>query len=165
MYFISKAMPKPLDVNAALDRAQWLCSQSERCCFDISQKLHQWGIDPNDSKKILDSLVADGFIDEGRYAQSFAREKARCNRWGPRKIEMALRAKRIADEYIQQSLSAIQEHTSAAKLQELISKKAGSIKYKDTYDLKGKLLRFGISRGFEYTEVTRAVENVVSDYR
>ncbi len=158
-------MPKPLDINTALDRAQWLCSQSERCVFDISQKLHQWGVDPNDSKRILDSLVADGFIDEARYAQSFAREKARFNRWGPKKIEMALRAKRIADEYIQQSMSAIQELTSTSILEELISKKAKFIKYKDSYDLKSKLLRFGISRGFEYAEVAKSVEKVVSDYK
>ena len=165
MYLISKSMPKTLDVNTALDRAQWLCSQSERCVFDISQKLRQWGFSPDDSQKIVDSLIKHGFIDEERYAQSFAREKARFNRWGPRKIEMALRAKRLSDEHIQLAISEIQEFTSSSNLEELISKKAKSIKFKDTYDLKSKLLRFGMSRGFEYAEVTRAVEKVVSEYK
>lgn len=151
-----------MDLKKALDRAQWLCSQSEKCTFDIKKKLLQWNIDELDGKKIIDALLEDGFIDESRYATSFAREKARFNKWGPKKIEMALRAKRIADEHIAIALSESAEHSNDDTLRELLTTKAKTIKAKDNYDLKTKLIRFGISRGFEYGRVLEIVEKMLT---
>jgi regulatory protein len=152
-------MPKELSPQKALDRAQWLCSQQEKCISDIKIKLQQWGLHPSQGQTIIDSLVKDGFIDENRFALSFAREKARFNKWGPKKIEMALRAKRISDDNIHQALTEAMQYTSTETLNELITKKAKTIKYKDKYDLKNKLIRFGVSRGFGYGEVIGVVES------
>jgi len=151
-----------MDTKKGLDRAQWLCSQSEKCPYDIRQKLLQWGVDTEEIKKIIDLLVKDGFIDESRYAISFAREKARFNKWGPKKIEMALRAKRIADEHIATALSESAEHSNDDMLRELLAAKAKTIKAKDSYDLKTKLIRFGMSRGFEYGRVLGIVEKILN---
>jgi regulatory protein len=153
-----------MDTKKALDRAQWLCSQSEKCTFDIKKKLLQWDVDEMAGRKIIDALLEDGFIDESRYATSFAREKARFNKWGPKKIEMALRAKRIADEHIDIALSESAEHSNDDMLRELLTSKAKTIKAKDSYDLKTKLIRFGMSRGFEYGRVLGIVEKILSTY-
>lgn len=154
-------MSKPLSFTSALNRAQWLCSQREKCISEIRLKLQQWGLDPKQGQAIVDSLVKDGFIDENRFALSFAREKARFNKWGPKKIEMALRAKRIPDDEIQNALIEVVQYTSTETLTDLITKKAKTLKYKDKYDLKNKLLRFGVSRGFGYGEVLGVVEEVM----
>lgn len=129
--------------------------------MDIRIKLQQWGVEAGQIQVIIDSLVKDKFIDEARYANAFAREKARFNNWGPRKIGTALRAKRIPDEYVSTALSEIEQFVSADKLSELIAKKAQTISYKDNYDLKNKLLRFGVMRGFEYGEVLSVVEKLI----
>ncbi|MDD3566986.1 MAG: regulatory protein RecX [Bacteroidales bacterium] len=150
-----------MDAKKALDRAQWLCSQSEKCTFDIKKKLLQWDVDEMEGEKIINALLEDEFIDESRYAISFAREKARFNKWGPKKIEMALRAKRIADEHIAIALAESAEHSNDDMLRELLTSKAKTIKAKDSYDLKTKLIRFGMSRGFEYGRVLGIVEKIV----
>ncbi|HDP54554.1 MAG TPA: RecX family transcriptional regulator [Bacteroidetes bacterium] len=155
-------MPKQLTPEKALDRAQWLCSQSEKCISDIKLKLTQWGIEPNEKQRIIDSLIADGFINEDRFAQTYARDKARFSKWGPRKIEIALRAKRINTETIEKALSCIQNIMSSDNLFEILSKKAKTVRYKDVYDLKSKLLRFGVSRGFDYGEVLNATEKIIT---
>jgi len=152
---------KNIDKSKALNRAQWLCSRQEKCSSSIFAKIIQWGVLPNEANEIIESLKSDGFINENRYALNFAREKARFSKWGPRKIEMALRAKRISDTDIEQALAEIQQHTSSEQLTELLTKKAKTIKHKDSYDLKNKLLRFGISRGFEYRHVLASVDEVV----
>jgi regulatory protein len=154
-------MPKPLTPKTALERAQWLCSQREKCISEIRLKLTQWQQSEDDSQKIIKSLVSEGFINETRYSLAFAREKARFNKWGPRKIEMALRAKRISDDDIQQALAEVEQFTSTESLTDLLTKKAKTIKHKDKYDLKTKLLRFALSRGFGYGEVLGVVEGVV----
>jgi regulatory protein len=154
-------MPKPLTPKTALERAQWLCSQREKCISEIRLKLTQWQQSEDDSQKIIKSLVSEGFINETRYSLAFAREKARFNKWGPRKIEMALRAKRISDDDIQQALAEVEQFTSTESLTDLLTKKAKTIKHKDKYDLKTKLLRFALSRGFAYGEVLGVVEGVV----
>jgi regulatory protein len=150
-----------MDAKKALDRAQWLCSQSEKCTFDIKKKLLQWDVDEMEGEKIINALLEDEFIDESRYAISFAREKSRFNKWGPKKIEMALRAKRIADEHIAIALAESAEHSNDDMLRELLTSKAKTIKAKDSYDLKTKLIRFGMSRGFEYGRVLGIVEKIV----
>ena len=155
-------MPKQLTPEKALDRAQWLCSQSEKCISDIRLKLAQWGVEPNETQRIIDSLIADGFINEERYAQTYARDKARFSKWGPRKIEMALRAKRIKTELIQMAVANIQDIISNDNLFEILSKKAKTVKHKDVYDLKNKLLRFGVSRGFDYGAVLNATEKLIT---
>ncbi len=150
-----------MDAKKALDRAQWLCSQSEKCTFDIKKKLLQWDVDEMEGGKIINALLEDEFINESRYAISFAREKSRFNKWGPKKIEMALRAKRIADEHIAIALAESAEHSNDDMLRELLTSKAKTIKAKDSYDLKTKLIRFGMSRGFEYGRVLGIVEKIV----
>ena len=155
-------MAKSLDEKKALDRAQWLCSQQEKCTEDIKRKLTQWGVDPEKILAILGSLIDDGFIDEKRYALTFARDKARFNKWGSKKIEMALRAKRIPQENIQQAISEVESFLGKDTLSDLLDKKLRTLKYKDRYDLKSKLLRFGVSRGFEYGDVLDVVEQLLS---
>ncbi len=154
-------MPKPITLDKAIDRAQWLCSQQEKCSYDIRKKLIQWGIDSENIQSVIDSLLNDGFIDESRYAVTFAREKARFSKWGPKKIEYALRSKHISDEHIKLALKEAEEFVDKDTLKELLTKKARSVNHKSSYDLKVKLLRFGVSRGFEYDDVKSILSTIL----
>ena len=40
----------------------------------------------------------------------------------------------------------------------IIERKAARTPHKDLWDLKGKLMRFGLSRGFDYDDVVATVE-------
>lgn len=157
-------MAKKYSVQKALDRAQWLCSRREMCIADIKTKLIQWGVEPHELQGIINSLIKDKFLDEERYASAFVREKARFNGWGPRKIEMALRAKSIPQHIIVAALPQAEPFTTHESIEELLVKKAKSIKYKDLYDLKTKLLRFALSRGFYYDDALPLVEKVVKGF-
>jgi regulatory protein len=156
-------MPKELSPKTALNRAQWLCSQREKCISEIRLKLNQWQLGAEDVLTIIKSLVDEGYINEGRYALAFAREKARFNKWGPKKIELALKAKRIGNDDIQHALTEVEPFTSTENLTDLLTKKVKSIKFKDKYDLKNKLIRFALSRGFDYGDVLGVVEGIVKE--
>jgi len=135
--------------KTALSKAMALCSGREYCSEDIRNKLHSWGVGGNDTEKILTELARENFINEDRFASAFVRDKYNYNKWGRVKISASLRAKSIPSGIIQSALSSIDDETYINNLKLLISAHRKTIKAKNQYDLKGKLYRFGISKGYE----------------
>jgi regulatory protein len=152
---------KTLSLEQALNKAQTLCARQEKCSWDIRTKLKQWHVATEESEKIIDKLKADKFIDDVRYAQLFARDKSKFNKWGPIKIAYSLKSKKIPDEIIKSVVDEIKSVSNDKILFELLSKKSKTIKAKSSYDLKVKLIRFGISRGFDYNQINETVILVV----
>jgi regulatory protein len=135
--------------NIALKRAMSLCAGREICLSDIKQKLNAWGVEDQDKQKIINRLIDDKFIDESRYALAFVKDKFRYNKWGKIKLSSALRMKNIADETIREAIDSIDEEVYQAVLKSIITNHRKTLKSKNLYDLKGKLLRYGLSKGFE----------------
>jgi regulatory protein len=135
--------------NSVLKRAMSLCAGREICLSDIKQKLKGWGVEDGDKQMIINRLINDKFIDERRYALAFVKDKFKYNKWGKIKLSAALRMKNIADETIRESLDSIDEATYRAALKSIITNRRKTLKSRSLYDLKGKLLRYGLSKGFE----------------
>jgi len=154
---------KELSKEKGLARAQEICAKQEKCKADIRQKLFDWKVNPIYHDAILKSLEKERFIDEKRYVEFFVRDKFRLNKWGKTKIEYALRAKQIDPELIAESLIQIEGESYLETCQDLISKKLKTIKSDDKRVLKEKLLRFGLSRGFESSIVYKVVEALISE--
>lgn len=157
-------MANPNTPQQALARLQNLCSRGEKCIADVRQKLITWQIDAEDSAEIIKVLVEDKYIDEERYATAFVRDKSRFSHWGALKIQAALKAKRIPDDIIKTALKELDELNYEDELQDILAKKAKTIKAADTNDLKTKLIRFGLSRGFEYNLVYKKAQEVIKQY-
>ena len=104
--------------------------------------------------------MSDRFIDEQRYASAFVRDKVRFSKWGIRKISAALRAKGIPQDIIDQAMSEIVSSDMQDKLLENIRRKSSHTQEKNRYDLRNKLIRYGLSQGYDLTEVLDAVNTV-----
>jgi regulatory protein len=135
--------------QAALSRAMMLCSQREYCVDDIRSKLHLWGVGDNESDRVIKTLIKENFINEVRYAEAFVRDKFRHNKWGKVKIAAHLRTKQLPAEVIKSALDSIDDKLYSETMREIIFSHRRSVKAKNQYDLKGKLLRYGLSKGFE----------------
>ena len=59
---------QPLSPAQAFNRAAALCARSEQSSGDISGKLVKWGLGTVDARQVVDQLIEQGFIDDGRYA-------------------------------------------------------------------------------------------------
>lgn len=149
---------KTISLEVAIGRAQYLCARQEKCTFDIKAKLKLWNVSSEDIEKIIGQLIKDNFISDERYAAMYVRDKVKFNKWGPIKIAQALRAKRISETIIKESLNEFGSKDNEKTITELLKKKAGSIKAKSAQDLKIKLIRFGVSRGFEYSTIISIVD-------
>ena len=134
----------------ALARLQNLCSRSEKCIYDVKLKLQKWEIQPDEIQKIIASLQESNFINERRYVEAYVKEKLTISRWGRQKIARTLSAKQLPSDIIEEVLGSINDDRYKEELLELLKKKNLSIKDESEYSRKAKLLRFAISRGYEY---------------
>lgn len=135
-----------------LGRLQAQCSKREYCSSDVRAKaLKALEGDPARASEIVDSLVADRYVDDLRYASAFARDKAHLGGWGPVKIRYALGAKGISRETVNAALEEIDVEASSSKLRSLMAAKARTLEGDPQARLK--LIRFALSRGYEYSEI------------
>jgi regulatory protein len=136
-------------IDIALNKAMAQCSHQEFCCEDIRNKLSLWGIEENDANKIIGILLKENFINEERYASAFVRDKFKYNKWGKVKIGAHLKAKKLPSDIISSALDSIDKEQYLKMLNDLIQSHRKSVRSKNQYDLKAKLLRYGLSKGFE----------------
>jgi regulatory protein len=144
----------------ALKRASELCSRSEKCCYEIEQKCREWQLTAEETTRVTNYLIQEKFIDHQRYASSYVNDKFRFNQWGKIKLAYTLRMKHIEEIYIKEALSALPEENYHKVLLGLLTAKARTIKEKDSYTRRGKLLAFAQSRGFENDEAIRIIEQL-----
>ena len=142
-------MAENIIYKTALSKAMAQCSGREYCCDDIRNKLISWGVAANDSEKIITILINENFINEHRFASAFVNDKFNYNKWGKIKIAAHLRMKKIPGNIIKSSLDSIDYDVYKKTLNDIITSHRRSVKAKNQYDLKAKLLRYGLSKGFE----------------
>lgn len=151
-------------VDPILSKLQALCVKREYCRYDIVQKAQKLLKDePNPEDKLqvmVDSLVEDGFVSDLRYSSAYAREKASISGWGPLKIRTALLSKRIERSIIDEALGEVDDDRAQEKLRKVLQNKWRSL----SEDPQGKLklIRFALSRGYDYDSVRPVVEDIVS---
>lgn len=132
------------------------CSRREYCRADILKKaLERMNGDRDATEEIVASLEAGNFVSDLRYASAFAREKASLTGWGPVKIRFALDAKGIARETVDEALAEIEPEKAEARLERLLEIKRKSLE--GDPQIKLKLLKFALSRGYDYDTVKKLV--------
>lgn len=147
----------------ALSSLMRLCARAEKSSGDAQRLMKGWGVPAVEARKVLEKLQRDRFIDDGRYAAAYVREKTGLNGWGAYKIRRMLSAKGIARDIIDSALAGIDSSASDDRLREMLERKARSVKAADGYELKGKLMRYGMSLGYGYEQVQEAVERIVKN--
>ena len=134
----------PEQAYAALIR---LCARSEKSSGDALRLMQRWGVEPSARQGVLQKLLADRFIDDSG--------------WGARKIRTSLRLKGIAAAIIDEALARLDPANQSERLRTQLEKKLRLTRYKDTYDLKTKLIRYGLSLGYDYDAVLDAAGELI----
>ena len=142
----------------ALLRLTTLCSQAEHCSGEMEDKMRKWGMAPDAQARVMEYLTKNKFVDDERYARAFALDKIRYNKWGRRKVEQALWAKRIDEPTRQLVLGEIADDEYLAVLRPLLKSRGRSTKAADRYELNRKLVRFALGRGFDYALIRRCID-------
>ena len=148
-----------MDTARCLSRLQKLCSKAEYCRADVYRKaLKDLEGDEEAAQKVVEALVAEKYVDDARFASAFAREKASLQGWGPVKIRFQLRGKGVPESVIAAALEEIEPEKADARLEKLLSAKARTLEGDPQFRLK--LLKFALSRGYEYNTVEAALKKI-----
>ena len=155
-----KKVKTPEQALAALMR---LCARAEKSQEDARRLMRGWGLAERDAEGVLAKLVRDRFIDDARYAGAFVREKLRLSGWGGYKIRTALQRKRIDRALIDAALAEADRSGMDERLRRQLERTARTAKYTTQYELKTKLIRYGLSLGYDYETVVEAASGLVTD--
>ncbi len=130
-------------------KMEQFCAYQDRCHQEVVQKLKGYGIVNEEADNVIVHLIAFDFLNEERFARSFARGKFRIKSWGKVRIVNELKARNISKYNIDKGLSEIDDkdyvntfHSVAEKKWESLGDNSIIIKKKKTFD-------FLIRKGFE----------------
>ncbi len=148
----------------ALQSLMRMCARAERSSGDALRLMKRWGVADEEARKVLARLQSERFIDDGRYAEAFVRDKLNLSGWGAYKIKMALRTKGVSKEIIEEVVAPMIEATDMAeRLEEMMRRRMRTLKYSSTYEAKTKLIRFAASRGYDMEEAIECASKIVAE--
>lgn len=145
----------------ALTQLMRLCARSEKSSGDALRLMRAWGVEETQREGVLNTLREQKFIDDERYAAAFVREKTNLSGWGTFKIRAALVRKGIAAPLVDAALAQMDASQQTKRLETLLAKKVQTIRYGSPYELKNKLLRYGLSLGYAYDTVSDTLAGLV----
>ena len=112
------------DYPKVLNRLQNQCAKREYCSSDIYKKAYSaFDGDRELALKLVESLVADKFVDDLRFASAFAREKSRLSGWGKVKISYMLAGKGIPKDVVDKALEEIDEDEAHRRMVSVLEAK------------------------------------------
>ena len=83
--------------------------------------------------------------------------------WGEYKIRTALQRKGVSKERIDAALSQADRPAMGERLAQQLERKARTVKYTSQYELKTRLIRYGLSLGYDYEAVMDAASAMVRE--
>ena len=98
---------------------------------------------------IISHLIEHNFLNEERFAKSFARGKFNIKHWGRNKIIRELKFRQISSYNIKTALQEFTEEEYYTKLDVITLKKLESIKEPNKYKKRKKLADYLLYRGWE----------------
>jgi len=153
---------KSFTVDEIKRKLENYCVYQDRCHKEVEQKMREYFLIPEAKEMILLSLMKDNFLNEERFAKSFARGKFRIKNWGKQRIIRELKFKDISAYNIKTALKEIDEADYIATIYNITENRNAVISETNIYKRKQKLIGFLMRKGFENELIYKVVNEMVS---
>lgn len=141
---------KSYTLEEAMRRMERYCSYQERCHKEVRQKLYEMRMIPESCDVIISHLIEHNFLNEGRFAQTFARGKFRTKSWGKIRIIRELKQRDISKYNIDLALKEISDSDYYKTFDQLAEKRFKQLhSEKKLLNKKKKFLDYLSYRGWE----------------
>jgi len=150
---------KKISDNEILNKMFRYCSYQERSVSDVRKQLEKYHANSLLKKQVIAKLIAEGFLNEKRFAETYTLGKLRSNSWGKIKIMQGLKERSIDHQIINEAIESIDKSEYQHIIEKLIHKKLKMIRDTDPYIIKNKVARYIISKGFESHLVWEEINN------
>jgi len=136
-------------VDEALQKLRNFCAYQERCHKEVVQKLGEMEMIDAAVNQIVVSLISDNFLNEERFAFSYARGKFSQKHYGKIRIQRELKLRDIHPKLIQKALDQIDSTDFDDAFEVLADKKWESLKNENVLVKKKKFFDYMVYRGWE----------------
>ncbi|SHI37815.1 regulatory protein RecX [Pseudozobellia thermophila] len=142
-------MHKTYTLQEAKRKLEGYCAYQERCHKEVVAKLREMRMIPEAIDQIVVHLINENFLNEERFAQSFARGKFNVKKWGKQRIVNELKSRDISKYNIDTALKEIDETDYLKTFDDLAEKRLTQINDKDPQRKRRKLADYLLYRGWE----------------
>ena len=142
-------MNEKLTVAEAQLKLEYYCSYQERCHQEVVQKLYDLGMKSNEVDAIVVHLLQNNFLNEERFARSFARGKFRIKQWGKIRIVNELKQRQISAANIKCGLTEISDEDYHDTFDKLAQRHWETIKETNVQKKKKKFCDYLLRKGWE----------------
>jgi len=153
---------KVFTVDEIKRKLEQYCVYQDRCHKEVEQKMREYNLIPEAKEMILLSLLQDNFLNEERFAKSFARGKFRIKHWGKQRIVRELKFRDISSYNIKTALKEIDEQEYLKTIYSITEKRNEAISEPNIYKRKRKLIDFLMRKGYENELIYKTVDEVTS---
>ena len=143
---MSKEIPTPLEIRRKLEH---YCAYQDRCHQEVTEKLRSYGVSTNESDEIIAHLIAHNFLNEERFACSFARGKHRIKHWGKIRIVNELKFRGMTQYNINTALKEITPEMYAETFHDLSERLWESLRNEKGPKKNKKFCDYLLRKGFE----------------
>jgi regulatory protein len=141
---------KRLTPGQALQNIKAFCAYQDRSHSEVKDRLYSFGLNTTEVDAIISELIQEDYLNEERFARSFARGKFRMKQWGRVKIKYELKQRQVSEYCIKKGLTEIDDDEYDKTLNNLIEQKSKTLKSeKNMFVKKRKLLDYLLQKGFE----------------
>jgi regulatory protein len=142
-------MKDVFSIKDAIQKIEHFCAYQERCHEEVVQKLRNMKMEWEEIDTIMVHLITDNFLNEERFACSFARGRHRIKHWGKIRIVNELKSKKITQTLITIALKEISPEEYAATFHTLAERHWESIQETNRLKKRKKFCDYLLRRGFE----------------
>jgi len=142
-------MQKTLNISEIKKKLEHFCAYQERCHDEVIVKLKSFTDNPTEIDETVVHLIAENFLNEERFAQSFARGKHRIKHWGKIRIVNELKQRNISQYNINTALKEISEQEYAESFERLAEKHWENLGGRNDLKKQKKFCDFLLRKGYE----------------
>lgn len=153
-------MKDVFSIKEAVQKIEFFCSYQERCHDEVVAKLRIMKMDSDEIDQIMVHLIAENFLNEERFACSFARGKHRIKHWGKIRIVNELKYKNISQTLINIALKEISPEEYSASFHTLAERQWDCIRETNDSRKRKKFCDYLLRRGFESSLVYDKVKEL-----
>lgn len=147
-------------IKEAINKIENYCAYQERCHEEVIQKLRSMKMDSEETDTIMVHLISANFLNEERFACSFARGKHRIKFWGKIRIVNELKFRKITQYNINLALKEIDTAEYLSTFHTVAERNWGSIPEKNVLKKRKKCCDYLLRKGFESNMVYEKVKEL-----
>lgn len=149
-----------LSLEQAKNKLEHFCAYQDRCHAEVVTKLYNLKVSPSLHDEVIVHLIEHKFLNEERFACSFARGKHRISGWGKNRILGELKLRKITSFLIKKAMLEITDEMYFETLDRIAVQKWNSLTDQDLNKKAQKVIGYLHRKGYEMEYILDKLEEL-----